>query len=249
MHFNHGQREPLTTAHYKEETYPDHWKLGNVVFLSYFCSDFQKQTHYNSMSGNSFTHLHVHSQYSVLDGKATISSLVDKAISCGMRGIALTDHGNMFGIKEFYNYVAKKNSDKPDEDKFKPIIGCEMYVAKGKLTEHKDKHDNGYHLIVLAKNQNGYHNLIKLVSKAWTDGFYFKPRTDLHELEKHHEGLIVCSACLGGQVPQLILQDDIDGAEELVLWFKKIFGEDYYLELQRHQTFKENANREVYPAQ
>lgn len=196
-----------------------------------------------------FTHLHVHSQYSLLDGKASVSGLVDKAIASGMRGIALTDHGNMFGIKEFVNYVNKKNSGKPDEEKFKPILGCEMYVAAGKLTEKKDKRDNGYHLIVLAKNNKGYHNLIKLVSKAWTEGYYYKPRTDREELKAHHEGLIVCSACLGGEVPQFIMQGDIEAAEQRVLWYKEVFGEDYYLELQRHQTFKENANRDVYPEQ
>ncbi|MCH5231287.1 MAG: DNA polymerase III subunit alpha [Muribaculaceae bacterium] len=196
-----------------------------------------------------FTHLHVHSQYSLLDGKASIPELVDKAIADGMRGLALTDHGNMFGIKEFYNYVKKKNGKLPDSEKFKPILGCEMYVAKDRLTDRKDKKDNGFHLIVLAKNKKGYHNLIKLVSKAWTDGVYYHPRTDRYELEKYHEGLIICSACLGGEVPQLIMQGDIEGAEQLVLWFKKIFGDDYYLELQRHETFKENSNRDVYPEQ
>ena len=196
-----------------------------------------------------FTHLHVHSQYSLLDGKASIPELVDKAIADGMRGIALTDHGNMYGIKEFYNYVNKKNSGKPDEEKFKPIIGCEMYVAKGKMTEHKDKSDNGYHLIVLAKNNKGYHNLIKLVSKAFTDGMYYKPRTDREQLALHREGLIVCSACLGGEVPQFIINDDLQAAEERILWYKETFGDDYYLELQRHQTFKENSNRDVYPLQ
>ncbi len=196
-----------------------------------------------------FTHLHVHSQYSLLDGKAAIPELVDKAIADGMRGIALTDHGNMFGIKEFYNYVNKKNSGKPDEEKFKPIIGCEMYVARERLTDKKDKSDNGYHLIVLAKNQKGYHNLIKLVSKAWTEGMYYKPRTDRHELALHKEGLIVCSACLGGEVPQFIINEDFEAAEERVKWYKETFGDDYYLELQRHQTFKENSNREVYPLQ
>ncbi len=201
------------------------------------------------MSETNFTHLHVHSQYSLLDGKAGIAELVDKAMADGMRGIALTDHGNMFGIKEFFNYVNKKNAGKEESEKFKPIFGCEMYVAQDRLTDRKSKSDNGFHLIVLAKNYKGYKNLIKLVSKAWTDGFYFKPRTDRYELEKHSEGLIICSACLGGEVPQMILRDDIEGAERLVLWFKKVFGDDYYLELQRHQTFKENANREVYPEQ
>ena len=196
-----------------------------------------------------FTHLHVHSQYSLLDGKASIPELVDKAIADGMRGIALTDHGNMFGIKEFYNYVNKKNSGKPDEEKFKPILGCEMYVAKDKMSDRKDRSDKGFHLIVLAKNQKGYHNLIKLVSKAWTDGMYYKPRTDRDELALHREGLIVCSACLGGEVPQLILHNFPAEAEERILWYKETFGDDYYLELQRHETFKENANRTVYPDQ
>ncbi|MDE5773948.1 MAG: DNA polymerase III subunit alpha, partial [Muribaculaceae bacterium] len=198
------------------------------------------------MSEIQFTHLHVHSQYSLLDGKAAISELVDKAIADGMRGIALTDHGNMFGIKEFFNYVNKKNSGKEETDKFKPVFGCEMYVAHDRLTDRKSRSDKGYHLVVLAKNYKGYKNLIKLVSKAWTDGFYSKPRTDRYELEAHAEGLIVCSACLGGEVPQLILNGDIEGAEERVLWYKKVFGDDYYLELQRHQTFKENSNRQVY---
>ena len=196
-----------------------------------------------------FTHLHVHSQYSLLDGKASIPELVDKAVADGMRGIALTDHGNMFGIKEFFNYCEKVNGKLPDDKKFKPIIGCEMYVAKDRMSVKKDKRDNGYHLIVLAKNEKGYHNLVKLVSRAWTEGYYYKPRTDRFELEKYHEGLIVCSACLGGEVPQRIMNDDIEGAEELVQWFKSIFGDDYYLELQRHQTFKQNANTEVYVEQ
>ena len=120
------------------------------------------------MPNPSFTHLHVHSQYSLLDGKASIPELVDKAINDGMRGIALTDHGNMFGIKEFFNYCEKVNGKLPDDGKFKPIIGCEMYVAKESKLEKKDKRDNGYHLIVLAKNEKGYHNLVKLVSRAWT---------------------------------------------------------------------------------
>ena len=197
----------------------------------------------------SFVHLHVHSQYSLLDGKAAISELVDKAIADGMKGLALTDHGNMFGIKEFFNYIKKKNSGKTDEEKFKPILGCEMYVAKDHKEDRSDKNDKGYHLIVLAKNEKGYHNLVKLVSKAWTEGMYYHPRTDRYDLEKYHEGLIVCSACLGGEIPQLIKNGEIEEAEKRVKWFKDIFGDDYYLELQRHETFKENANREVYEEQ
>lgn len=204
---------------------------------------------YSTETTMSFTHLHVHSQYSLLDGKATIKELVDKAIATGMRGIALTDHGNMFGIKEFWNYVDKVNHDRSDDEKFKPILGCEMYVARESMKDKKDKTDNGYHLIVLAKNETGYHNLVKLVSRAWTEGYYYKPRTDRADLEAHKEGLIVCSACLGGEVPQFILHDEIEKAEARVRWYHEVFGDDYYLELQRHQTFKENANREVYPEQ
>ncbi len=196
-----------------------------------------------------FTHLHVHSQYSLLDGKAAIPELVDKAIADGMRGMALTDHGNMFGIKEFFNYVEKVNSKLDDEKKFKPILGCEMYVARNSMLEKKDKTDNGYHLIVLAKNSVGYHNLIKLVSRAWTEGYYYKPRTDREDLKRHREGLIICSACLGGEIPQFIMHDELEKAEERVKWYKDTFGDDYYIELQRHQTFKENANKEVYVEQ
>ena len=198
-----------------------------------------------------FVHLHVHSQYSLLDGIAGIQDLVDKAIADGMPGIALTDHGNMFGIKEFTNYVKKVNSDKDPEKKFKPIIGCEMYVAKESLYD-KQQQATGkgyYHLVVLAKNLIGYRNLIKLVSKAYTDGMYYRPRTDRQELAKHHEGLIVCSACLGGEVPQMVLSGQLKDAEERILWYKDTFGEDYYLELQRHETFKENANLDTYPEQ
>lgn len=197
-----------------------------------------------------FTHLHVHSQYSLLDGQAAIPKLVDKAIALGMKGMALTDHGNMFGIKEFFNYVNKKNKGKPDNEKFKPILGCEMYVAKHDLHERGDKNENRYyHLIVLAKNEIGYHNLIKLVSKSWTEGYYYRPRTDHKELAEHRDGLIVASACLGGEVPQLFLKSSAEEAEQCILWFKKTFGDDYYLELQRHKTDKPDGNRTVYEEQ
>lgn len=198
-----------------------------------------------------FTHLHVHSQYSLLDGKASVQELVDRSIELGMRGIALTDHGNMFGVKEMCNYVNKKNGSLPEDRQFKLIIGCEMYVAKDKLQDKKDKKDklDRAHLIVLAKNLKGYKNLIKLVSKAWTDGVHYKPRTDHYELAKHREGLIVCSACLGGEVPQLIANGDVEEAEKRILWYKETFGDDYYLEIQRHKTDKENANRETYEMQ
>ncbi|MCM1290644.1 MAG: DNA polymerase III subunit alpha [Prevotella sp.] len=194
---------------------------------------------------SNFTHLHVHSQYSLLDGKATVSSLIDKAVSLGMRGIAITDHGNMFGIKELCDYTAKINGKLDDDKKFTPIIGCEMYCTNGDL-HSRNKSDARYHLIVLAKNKQGYKNLIKLVSIASSEGFYTKPRTDHAHLEKYREGLIVCSACLGGEIPQLILAGELEQAEEKVKWFKNVFGDDYYIELQRHETFKQNANRETF---
>ena len=234
-----------------------------------------------------FVHLHVHTQYSLLDGQASVSKLVDKAMGDGMKGIAITDHGNMFGIKEFYNYVNKKNSGPKGEIKdlkkrisaiesgaeecddketaladcrariaeaesklFKPIIGCEMYVAHRTMDKREGKQDqSGWHLIVLAKNEKGYHNLIKLVSRAWTKGHYMRPRTDRSELEKYHEGLIVCSACLGGEVPKKIVAEHYEEAEEAIRWYKNLFGDDYYLELQRHKATVERANHEAYPLQ
>ncbi|MCD8387323.1 MAG: DNA polymerase III subunit alpha [Bacteroidales bacterium] len=195
-----------------------------------------------------FVHLHVHTQYSLLNGLASISALVDKAIADGMPGIAVTDHGNMFGIKEFFNYVNKVNSKRPDNP-FKPIFGCEMYVANKDLHEHTDKHDTGRHLIVLAKNKTGYKNLIKLVSKAWTEGFYSRPRTDKNEIAAHSEGLIICSACIGGEIPRLLLQGDYEEADRRVKWWKQHFGEDYYLEIQRHKATVPKANHETYELQ
>lgn len=198
------------------------------------------------MDDKPFVHLHVHSQYSLLDGKADIPGLVDKAIADGQPGIALTDHGNMYGIKEFFNYVKKKNSGAEPGKEFKPVLGCEMYVAKGSKLEKKDRTDNGEHLIVLAANLKGYHNLIKLVSRAWSEGYYYHPRTDHEDLERYNEGLIVLSACLGGELPQLIMNGETDKAEERAQWYKGVFGDNYYIELQRHETFKENANRETF---
>ena len=202
-----------------------------------------------------FIHLHVHTHYSILDGQASIPRLVQKAIADGMRGMAVTDHGAMFGIKEFADVVAKVNKERAKEElpPFKPIFGCEMYVAY-RNKEDKDKaqgDERRYHLIVLAKNEKGYHNLIRLVSRAWTDGFYHRPRTDRADLERFKEGLIVCSACIAGEVPQKILSDDIAGAREAIEWYKRTFGDDYYLEIQRHQVTDPtlNANRDTYPLQ
>ncbi len=202
-----------------------------------------------------FVHLHVHTQYSLLDGQASIPRLVDKAIADGMKGMAVTDHGNMFGIKEFFDYCAKVNGKRRKEglEPFKPIFGCEMYVCpRHKEDMSKEKGDDKrFHLVVLAKNEVGYHNLVKLVSRSWTDGFYVKPRTDRDDLERFHEGLIVCSACLAGEVPRAILADDIAKAESTIEWYKKVFGDDYYLELQRHQVTDpmQVANRETYALQ
>ena len=202
-----------------------------------------------------FIHLHVHTYYSILDGQSSVSKLVDKAVANGMKGMAITDHGDMFGVKELFNYCNKVNGKLRDEGKpeFKPIFGCEMYVARRKKSDRSDpKVDkSGYHLIVLAKNYNGYKNLIKLVSRAWVDGFYMRPRTDREDLERYHEDLIVCSACIAGEVPAKILRDDIEGAREAIEWYKRVFGDDYYLELQRHEVKDPNqrANRETFPLQ
>ncbi len=202
-----------------------------------------------------FIHLHVHTYYSILDGQSSISKLVDKAIANGMKGMAITDHGNMFGVKELFDYCNKVNGKRKAEglEPFKPIFGCEMYVAHHKK-EDKSKGSGGlggYHLIVLAKNLHGYKNLIKLVSNAWVDGFYGRPRTDREDLERYHEDLIVCSACIAGEVPAKILKGDIAGAREAVEWYKNLFGDDYYLELQRHEVKDPSirANRETFPLQ
>ena len=293
-----------------------------------------------------FVHLHTHTQYSILDGQASVKKLVDKAIKDGMPGLAITDHGNMFAIKEFMNYVGKVNGAKASREKslkklldkmltlqsehgdlaallaeksalkgridaeiaaakkadkdfelgeeqsgelaslaavigdleamqkefgfdavkarevivementppFKPIVGCEVYVSRRGDKSLKDKaykeDQGGYHLILLAKNITGYKNLLKIVSRAWTDGYYYRPRTDRGDLERFHEGIICCSACLGGELPQLIQQGRLQEAEEAALWFKNLFGEDYYIELQLHRATVEHANHETYSIQ
>ncbi|MDR0872287.1 MAG: DNA polymerase III subunit alpha [Prevotellaceae bacterium] len=227
---------------------------------------------------SSFVHLHVHSHYSILDGMATVPALVDKAVKCGMPAIALTDHGNMFGIKEFYDYTKKKNKALKEEGKptIKPILGVEAYVARrSRLSKEKNvKEDRGgYHLILLAKNKKGYQNLCKLVSISWIEGSYYKPRIDKEVLEQYREGLIVCSACLGGEIPQKLLggaardvddeetaendfgeeivipESAVKAAEESIHWFKNVFGDDYYLEMQRHKTNKPNADTKVFKYQ
>ena len=202
-----------------------------------------------------FVHLHVHTYYSILDGQSSIKKLVDKAIGDGMKGMAITDHGDMFGIKEFHDICngVNKQRKKDGLEPFKPIFGCEMYVARrGDMMLKDTKEDlGGYHLIVLAKNEHGYKNLIKLVSNSWVDGFYNRPRTDHKQLEKYHEDLIVCSACIAGEVPAKILKGDIEGARKAIEWHKNLWGDDYYLELQRHEVTDPTirANRETFPLQ
>ena len=202
-----------------------------------------------------FVHLHVHTYYSILDGQSSIKNLVDKAVANDMRGMAITDHGNMMGVKELFNYCNKVNKEREGKGlpHFKPIFGCEMYVARRKKSDRvKEMHDQGgWHLIVLAKNLQGYKNLIKLVSRAWVDGYYMRPRTDREDLERYHEGLIVCSACIAGEVPDKILKGDIAAAREAIEWHQRLWGDDYYLELQRHEVKDPSirANRETFPLQ
>ena len=237
-----------------------------------------------------FTHLHVHSHYSLLDGLSKVEEIVDKCIATGMNAVALTDHGNMYGIKDLLDYCKGINkARKADAEAngtefvpFKPIVGTESYCARrGRKSQRDDKAVNGegrtyvidrsgWHLILLAKNMEGYHNLCRLVSTGYmTESFYHTPRIDKELLERWHEGIICCSACLGGELPQKILDglsavsnqpsaasvDDLIAkgvfaeAEETVKWFKNLFGEDYYIELQRHETQKAGADVEVYERQ
>ena len=202
-----------------------------------------------------FIHLHVHTYYSILDGQSKIKNLVSKAINDGMRGMAITDHGDMFGIKEFHDICNDVNKGRKKEglEPFKPIFGCEMYVSRhgSKLLRRGKEDQSGYHLIVLAKNYQGYKNLIKLVSNSWVDGYYMRPRTDREDLERYHEDLIVCSACLAGEVPRKISRGDMAGAREAIEWYHRVFGDDYYLELMRHEVKDPTvrANRETFKEQ
>ncbi len=189
-----------------------------------------------------FTHLHVHSQYSILDGAASVKALVTKAKKDKMKALALTDHGSMYGIKEFHAACVNEN--------IKPILGCETYVAARSISNKNEKIDrSGYHLILLAKNKTGYQNLIKLVSIANNEGFYYKPRIDKALLEKYSEGLIASSACLGGEVPNLLMNNRIKDAEEVIQWYKNIFGDDYYLEIMLHPAEEIEQRQNVYDNQ
>ncbi len=253
-----------------------------------------------------FTHLHVHSHFSILDGMSKVPDLIKKCKKNGMYAMALTDHGNMFGIKELVDNAKKENGKIEDQIKeiekqrqgiengdndgdealdevakaakieeldnqlatlktqfFKPIIGIEAYCAHRTLydkdanVKERDPETGreritdrgGWHLILLAKNKKGYLNLCKLSSIAFTDGYFYSPRIDHDVLEKYHEGIICCSACIGGEIPQKIIKGDIEAAEEAVVWFKNLFGDDFYLEMQRHKTDKPNAAYDTYPKQ
>ena len=189
-----------------------------------------------------FAHLHVHTQYSILDGASSIPLLIEKVKSLGMEAVAITDHGNMFGVKEFHNQATKKG--------IKPVIGCEIYVAKRSIAEVSGKEDrSGDHLILLARNLTGYKNLIKLVSIAWIKGFYYKPRIDKELLTRYKEGLIASSACLAGEIQDEILNGTMAGAESALKSYLDIFGDDFYLEIQRHETYDPDADRSAFPLQ
>lgn len=191
----------------------------------------------------SFAHLHVHTYYSILDGAANIKSHFKKAQEDKQPALAITDHGNMFGVKEFLK-VAK---DFPD---IKPIVGCEVYLNREGRFSKRGKEDQGaYHLILLAKNLAGYYNLVKIVSTGWIEGFYYKPKIDREILEKYHENIICASACLGGEVPKAINAGNLQEAEETALWYKNLFGDDYYLEVQLHKTELPGYGEEVHQLQ
>ncbi len=238
-----------------------------------------KQTKTNAYTPNHFTHLHVHSHFSILDGMSKVPDLIDKCTKNGMYSMALTDHGNMFGIKEFadssnkYNgkikdkikeqekiFKDEKSTDAQKDDAaveidllkkkmFKPIFGMEAYCAPVSIDKRDGRADRGYHLIILAKNKQGYKSLCKLSSIAYVDGYYYNPRIDHSLLEQYHEGLIVTSACLGGELPQKIMNGDIEGAEKSLQWFKNLFGDDFYIEIQRHKTDKPNADKTTFDRQ
>ena len=188
-----------------------------------------------------FVHLHVHTQYSILDGAASIGSIVSRAKEFGMDAVAVTDHGNMYGAKEFYDTATKAG--------IKPIIGCEAYIVADRNQKSKET-ERRFHLILLAKNAKGYHNLIKLISIGFTEGSYYgKPRIDHALLEEFSEGIICCSACIAGEVPKALLAGNTAEAERMIEWYKRVFGDDYYIELQRHKPKDPTRPHDVIEAQ
>jgi len=190
-----------------------------------------------------FTHLHLHTQYSILDGACRIKDMIKKAIAIGMKGVAITDHGNLFGVKEFYE-AATSNPG------FTPIVGCETYVARRTRFDKSDLEDRkGDHLILLAKNAEGYHNLVKLISYSWVEGHYYKPRIDKELLKRFHKGLIASSACLAGEIPRAILAGNLLKAEQIMLEYKALFNDDFYLEIMRHPVSDPDRDSGVYKRQ
>ena len=187
----------------------------------------------------SFVHLHVHTQYSILDGQSSIDNLFSRAEELGMPALAITDHGNMYGVKEFFKFAKKHPA-------VKPIIGCEIYVSKG---DHRKKEKGYYHLILLAKNYQGYLNLVKIVSEGHVNGMYYRPRVSHEVIEKYHEGLICSSACIAGEVPRAILAHDDEAIDKAITWHKRVFGEDYYLEVMKHKTEVPGLDNKLYEEQ
>ena len=196
----------------------------------------------------SFVHLHVHTQYSILDGLSSIDALFNKAEELGMPALAITDHGNMYGVKEFFKFAGKHVDKETGHYKVKPIIGCEVYVTKH--FPHTNKERGYYHLILLAKNIEGYKNLVKIVSIGHTEGLYYgKPRVSHEVIEKYHDNLICSSACLAGEISKDIMAGDLDAAREAIKWHKDLFGDDYYLEVMLHKTEVPRLSLEVYEEQ
>jgi len=189
-----------------------------------------------------FVHLHVHSQYSILDGASSVGGLIKKSKEYEMPACALTDHGNMFGVKLFHK--------KAKDEGIKPILGCEAYVSRNSRFDRSDKDDrSGYHLILLAQDYEGYKNLTKLVSYSWTEGFYYKPRIDKELLRKYNKGIIASSACLGGEIPQAIMNSGMEDAERVIHEYQEIFGSNFYLEMQLHRSGNPKIDNDVYQNQ
>ena len=232
--FRESHSEPIQDIGLEVDSYHEEKEIEEVV-----PEEIASQPTEAASEDIPFTHLHVHTQYSVLDGLSKVPKLIKKAKEDGMQAVAITDHGNMFGVKQFHLEAVKAG--------IKPILGCEVYVARRGMELKENKIDgSGWHLVLLAKNRQGYENLMTLVSTAWTEGYYYKPRIDKELLKQHHEGIIALTACLGGEIPDKIMNEGVDKAEEALLEYKEIFGGDLYLELQRHQTGDPEKDQRVY---
>ncbi len=216
-----------------------HGEIGKEVDAEIQTLSIKKEVDSTILDNVNFTHLHLHTQYSLLDGASEIGAVAKKAAKDGMKAVAITDHGNMFGVKLFHKTLISQG--------VKPILGCEAYVAhRGMHRKEGPEDKSGWHLVILAKNQIGYSNLTQMISKAWLEGLYYKHRIDKDLLEQYSEGLIILSACLGGEIPQKIMNQTYEDAVEAALWYKKIFGEDFYLEIQRHQSGDSEMDAKIY---